>query len=46
MGDFGNAPVERRSAAFCTVSRMERSVLVADEYAWKTYSILDDINKR
>ena len=33
MGEVGNAPVVSRSALFWMVSRVERRVLVAEEYA-------------
>jgi len=42
--EVGNAPMKRRSARFWMVSRGERSVLVADQYAGRPYSILDDVN--
>ena len=33
-----------RETGFCMVSRVERSVLVADEHEARLYSILDDMN--
>jgi len=40
-GEVGQAPVERRRKVLWKVSREEKTVFVAEEYAGRLYSTLD-----